>query len=84
MPKKAMPNKKKQNPKLLTATSSWPRYISVPGHPDEIEVCDWDPVNNEPSCKIIPRSQITAGPRVTRAGAIPGLPQKFRAARRGR
>lgn len=68
---------KKANAKKAAAPT-YPIFIDVPGRPDQVERCDWDPVNNQPSCQIIQRTP----PRnvtVRRAGKVAGIHSRHRA-----
>jgi len=64
-----------------TTKPGYPKFIDVPGHPDQVERCDWDAVNNEPSCKIVERTPPKAM-RVRAAGPVPGIHRRHRAKRR--
>jgi hypothetical protein len=63
------------------AAQKWPVFIDVPGQPDKVERCDWDAVNNEPSCQIIDRVP-SKGARVRAAGPVKGVLRRHRAKRR--
>lgn len=80
MAKKAA-KKKTTAAKPGPAKQHWPVFIDVPGHPELVERCDWDPVNNEPSCQIIPRVP-AKGTRVRVAGRVAGVAPRHRAKRR--
>ncbi|MCC8955034.1 hypothetical protein H8B02_16780 [Bradyrhizobium sp. Pear77] len=78
MATKAKKAKKKAVAKLTP--SDYPIFIDVPGHPEQVERCDWDEVNNQPNCRIIERTP----PRdaaVRPAGQVAGIHRKHRAAR---
>ncbi len=56
----------------------YPIFIDVPGRPDQVERCDWDAVNNEPSCVIIQRTP-PKDVRVRPAGQVAGIHRRHRA-----
>jgi hypothetical protein len=63
------------------AAQKWPVFIDIPGHPELVERCDWDAVNNQPDCRIIPRVP-SRGTRVRAAGPVRGVHRQHRAKRR--
>ena len=56
----------------------YPIFIDVPGRPDQVERCDWDVANNEPSCVIIQRTP-PKNVRVRPAGQVAGIHRRHRA-----
>jgi hypothetical protein len=72
----------RKNPANAASTPpGYPKFIDIPNNPNKVERCDWDPVNNEPSCEIIDRTP-PRGARVRVAGPVPGIQPKHRAPRR--
>jgi hypothetical protein len=75
--KKKAKKAKKANVRKVAAPT-YPIFIDVPGRPDQVERCDWDPVNNQPSCQIIQRTP-PRNVRVRPAGQVAGIHSRHRA-----